>query len=165
MSLNYWESPQNPKLVRLYVSPVVFRQLPGVDSKTTKIWIEPSETLMAGWVIMAKGEVSLIGRGLAFQKRMMEVLEITPAMSWADLVGKANQPSGRKGQPASEPVPRRAPFEREPATSRAFEALKLDIPSIKMVAPVTIKVDHREPTELVQLLASHPMISVARKLV
>lgn len=160
MSLNYWKSPQNPNLVRLYVGVDVFRQLPGVDSKDTKIWIEPSETLMAGWVIKARGEISSIGQGIAFQKRMMEVLAIDPAMSWADLVDKANQPSVRKGRPAGEPGARRAPSGAEPATARAFEALNLDIPSIKMVAPVTIKVDHREPAELVQLLASHPMISV-----
>lgn len=149
MSLNYWKNPQNPNVIRLYVGAKVFRQLPGTDSKATKIWIEPSETLMAGWVIKAKGDISLIGKGLAFQNRMMDVLAIDPSMTWADLLKKANQPATRKRQPAE-----------DQSVPRAFEALNLDIPSIKMVAPISISVDHREPPELVQLLASHSMITV-----
>lgn len=81
MPLNYWQSPQNPAMSRLYVSAKAFQKLPEVDAREVKIWIEPSDSVMAGWVIKAKGDVSTLGKGLMFQKRVIEALGIDASLS------------------------------------------------------------------------------------
>lgn len=171
MSLNYWQSPQNPKLVRLYVGGDAFHHLPEVDSREIKIWIEPCESVMAGWVVKAKGDVSAIGKAQVFQRRIIEVLGIDPSLSWPELVERYSQ-KPRKGPkpkrpdtpawagPASSPQKSRENMVGDRSTARAYEALTLDIPSIKMLGPVTIQLDHREPKELRDLLSSHPMVTV-----
>ncbi|WP_166256329.1 ERCC4 domain-containing protein [Marinobacter salicampi] len=168
MPLNYWQSPQNPALSRLYVSAKAFKQLPELDAKEVKIWIEPSASAMAGWVLKAKGDVSALGKGLMFNKRVIEALGINASLSWGELVqqygNKPNKP-GRKprgsgaGQSTGSPFGAKSVLGDQPG-ARAYEALNLDIPSIKMVGPVTIQVDHRETEALADLLASHPMITV-----
>lgn len=168
MPLNYWQSPQNPAMSRLYVSAKVFQQLPEVDAQEVKIWIEPSDSVMAGWVIKAKGDVSALGKGLMFQKRVIEALGIDASSSWGELVkqyGSTPKKPGRKprgsgaGPSAGSPYASKSVVSDRPG-ARAYEALMLDIPSIKMPGPVTIQVDHREPEALVDLLASHPLITV-----
>lgn len=157
MSLNYWSNPANPNMIRLYVGAETFHKLPELDPDQVKVWIERSDTLMAGWVIKGKGDMSGLGRGLAVQKRVIEALGISPGASWEDLVRLAKETSpksrARKTNQSS------ARSVSAPAF-RAEEAEALDIASIQMKGPVTIQVDHREPTSLTSLLLRHPMVTV-----
>ncbi|WP_138438024.1 hypothetical protein [Marinobacter shengliensis] len=102
MSLNYWQNPHKPTMERLYVDSRVLHLWEGVDRDTVKIWIEPSETMLAGWVIKAKGDVSAIGRGLRFQQAVMDALRISQSQSWSDLMQLAEFGSVRKVMSATE---------------------------------------------------------------
>jgi ERCC4-type nuclease len=152
MSLNHWKNPHKDNMERLYVSGPVLAAFQEI-SDDVKIWIEPSETIISGWVIKAKGDVSSIGKGLAFQRKMMQVLEIDPSNSWSELVAMAGSGAKRKTPGYQIPIPRQG-------SGRAAEAAALDVSSIKMPGPVIIQVDHREPASLINLLAEHPDITV-----
>lgn len=156
MSLNYWQNPHKPTMERLYVDSRVLHLWEGVDRETVKIWIEPSETILAGWVIKAKGDVSAIGRGFRFQQAVMDALRISQSQSWSDLMQLADSKT------ATQKPARRRADKLHPGQDRASETLNLDIPSIKMIGPVTIQLDHREPESLTALLASHPQVTVER---
>lgn len=164
MSLNYWKSPHKSTMVRLYLDIPVFNALPEVDSSAVKIWIEPSETLMAGWVVKAQGDVSALGQGMALQKRVMDALGISHTTSWSDLMKLTDSQAKPRGKQNVAQIgsyqKRRDNMVADPVSGRATEALNLDVSSIKMLGPVTIQVDHREPEALAQLLADHPMITV-----
>ncbi len=165
--LNYWQSPQNPKLERMYVSAKGFKRLPEIDSKAVKLWIEPlrSASGVTDWIIKAKGDATALGQGVMLQKRVIEAIGINPGLSWSELVAQFGSASGKpKPYPGSTAKrPRASATHTPPAVnrgSRAHEAAQLDIPSIKMVSPVTVQVDHREPKELINLMKSHPMVTV-----
>lgn len=162
MSLNYWQSPTMPTMERLYLDRTVLLKLGDLDPAEVKIWIEPSESLRSGWAIKSKGEVSSVGRGVLFRQRVMEALDIDETTPWLILKTLANKPrksAAKKGKGKD------AWKTRDAGTSpelRPKEALALDIESIKMVGPVTIQVDHREPESLVKMLERHPMVTVER---
>jgi len=157
MSLNHWKSPHNPSMERLYVSGPALAALPEISGDDVKIWIQPSETGIAGWVIKSKGDVSGLGKGLAFQRRVIEALGIDPAKSWSELVAMSNSGPRRHGKKPGGFTP---PPPRAGGAGREAEAAALDVASIKMPGPVTIQVDHREPAELIEQLADHPDITV-----
>lgn len=159
--LNLWTNPHKTTMQRLYVDGRVFHSFKGLDAGDVKIWIEPSETLMAGWVVKSKGDVSEIGKGLAFQKAVMDALGITHAQSWSDLLGMASDKPAR-GRPAKENgrFGVRKTGMDVPKSMRAEEAMNLDISSIKMLGPVTIQLDHREPDSLRELLDKHQLVTV-----
>lgn len=164
MSLNHWQSPHKKSMVRLYVDGSVFHDLPELSAQDVKIWIEPSETLMAGWVVKAKGDVSALGKGLAFQQRVMEAVGIDHSTSWSELVKMANSKTRARAKKSVAQFgschKRRENLVQDPVSGRANEAAALDVSSIKMLGPVTIQMDHREPELLTTLLADHPMITV-----
>lgn len=161
MSLNYWKSPHKSNMVRLYVDGKVFHSLPEIDPSEVKIWIEPSESVMAGWVVKAKGNVAPLGKGLVFQDRIMKALGIDRTASWSELVKMTESQASRTTKSRrGNPVAYR---NREPVTGAAdrhSESANLDVSSIKMPGPVTIQLDHREPESLRALLADHPLITV-----
>jgi ERCC4-type nuclease len=159
MKLNHWRNPHNANLERLYVSGPALIGLPEIDSKDVKIWIEPSENVMAGWVIKSKGDVSGLGKGVMLQKRVIEFLGIDPSASWSDLVVIANASveTGKRRKARKLASFANGP---RPSATRAAEAEALDVSSIKMPGPVIIQVDHREPASLINLLAEHPDITV-----
>lgn len=162
MSLNYWKSPHNAKMERLYVDGRVFHDLKELNAKEVKIWIEPASSGLAEWVVKSKGDVSALGSGLGFQAAVMNALGIKHTDSWSTLLKMANANSPRpKANPARKTgYGTRKTGEDIAKSARASEAMNLDVASIKMLGPVTIQVDHREPESLVKLLADHPMITV-----
>lgn len=158
MDFNYWQSPHRPGLERLYVSVPGLKKFADIDAKTVKIWIEPSDSAMSGWVIKHSGDVAGIGPGAIFHNRVLSTLEIDGSLSWGELKDKATEKGPQRGWG-------RAPASHRPdtmVTDRATEAANLAVESIQMAEPVTIQVDHREPQALIQLLEAHPMITVER---
>lgn len=159
--LNHWVNQNKPSMERLYLDASAFHHMKELDSREVKIWIEPSETLMAGWVIKAKGDVSALGKGLAFQRAVMDILGIDQSKSWTQLksMAESNTPKPARGRQAKRFGERKVGADVAKA-DRAEESLNLDITSIKMLGPVTIQLDHREPESLRALLSMHPMITV-----
>jgi ERCC4-type nuclease len=135
-----------------------------VDPKSAKLWIEPSSEMKSGWIIKARGDVTSIGSGSQFIARVIEAAGISLDMDWDALVAKADRPAKRQKQRTDTSAPGyqavRPNLHGNRSEGRAKEALELDISSIKMTTPVTIQVDHREPSTLLELLASHSMITV-----
>lgn len=161
--LNHWQNPHKPNMERLYVDGRVFHDFKELDVRDVKIWIEPASAGMAEWVVKAKGDVSALGSGLGFQAAVMNALGIKRTDSWSDLIKLANRQKPKaKPKPSGRVYGTRKTGEDIPKSARASEAMNLDVSSIKMLGPVTIQVDHREPEVLNQLLADHPMITVER---
>lgn len=161
MSLNYWNSPHQPSMVRLYVDGSVFHEFPELDPQEVKIWIQPSESVMSGWVVKTKGDVSALGSGLELQKTVMTALGISHATSWSELVKMAqDKPTARGRTPGTVKFGTRKRGQDTHKSQRPAEAMSLDVSSIQMPGPVTIQVDHREPESLISLLDSHPLITV-----
>lgn len=153
--LNHWQNPHKPSMERLYVDGRVFHDLEALDAQAVKIWLEPTASGLAEWVVKSKGDVSALGSGLGFQAAVMNALGIKHTDSWRELVKKA----GHKAPPhKSKSFSTQAPM----ASNREAEALNLEVASIKMLGPVTIQMDHREPDSLTALLADHPLITVER---
>lgn len=156
MPLTYWQNPHKPEMERLYVDSDVLQQWSTLDAASVKVWIEPSETLMAGWVIKSKGDVSALGLGIKFQQVIMEALSINLSLSWSDLLQLSRAKISSRKRSRGQAVSALSKHDR------ATEALNLDITSIKMVGPITIKVDYREPDSLSELLSHHPQTTVER---
>jgi ERCC4-type nuclease len=131
MRLNLWEHPTQPAAKRLYLNGLKCLE------KGMKAYLMPVR-----------------GRGLklnvsdepirqAVMDELMSVGFIAPgglsnmtfkqASEWA--IGGANEPSSAK------------------PTSKTLQASNLDLSSIKVPDPVTIRIDHREPKGLVELLS------------
>lgn len=162
--LNHWQNPHKPNMERLYVDGRVFHDLKELNVRDVKIWIEPSEAGIAEWVVKSKGDVSALGSGLGFQAAVMNALGIQRTDSWQDLLklAKNHKPRNRVNPARQSGYGTRKTGEDIPKSARAAEAMNLDVASIKMLGPVTIQMDHREPESLTGLLADHPMITIER---
>lgn len=163
--LNHWQNPHKPTMERLYVDGRVFHDLKELDVDSVKIWIEPSDGAgLAQWVVKAKGDVSALGSGLGFQAAVMNALGISRDQSWSELlkIAKNQKPKTRAKSSTRVGYGTRKTGEDVPKSARASEAMNLDVSSIKMLGPVTIQMDHREPESLTDLLSDHPLITVER---
>lgn len=162
--LNHWKNPHKPSMERLYVPLMGLAKIYEVDQKDVKIWIEPSETTRSGWIIRSKGDLARVGLGDGLKEKVMEVVGINPSNTWDDLVNlaKNHKPRNKVNPARKSGFGTRKTGEDIPKSARAAEAANLDVASIKMLGPVTIQVDHREPEVLSRLLADHPMITVER---
>ena len=164
-----WSPPKQPDAIRLYV-----HGLPGVEA-TWKVWIAPAR---AGWRLLAsQGQ----GQGRpdgALRQAMLDALrrqgQLAPGADpeFAQLLSLAAAPTRRAAPPPLVPQSFRdtldslAPDRVQAAAAsvewRRAQAESLDPASIPIPGPVEILVDHREPDQLLELIALHPMARVQR---
>lgn len=177
--LNLWTHPKT-KAVRLYLAPRLIKpalEVIGEDwePKAVKAWLEESGNHWAMQVtVRADGPVPPESID-TLKSVLLGDAELTGNETWADLVGRAEEKAAKKTAPDAaksapqNPKPQKAPKTPKankpatpPATSRAKEAGRLDIASIKMPGPVTIEIDHRETRLISEILEKHPEITVKR---
>jgi len=139
---NYWKNSYKHDADRVYIM-----GLPGVPS-STKVWA--AENAAGVRLFQFNGELGHV---------------LKDAAGIRDAVGQHLIASGEVGTveeidfdrlveiAANQPTKLvETPERNEPGISRAHEALNLDISSIKVPDPVTIRVDTWEPAELVEML-------------
>lgn len=150
MHLALWKNPKTSS-VRLYVNGF----FPEEHSET-KAWIEQTRTNLRGYALKTSGGyTSIAGTNSELMKLILSELRLSEETMWDDLVARVG---------SSTPKKQKRVFGNKSKNihsgSRAEEALNLDIAGMKMPAPITIHVDHREPQEIVNLLDEHPLITV-----
>ncbi|WP_342632793.1 ERCC4 domain-containing protein [Marinobacter alkaliphilus] len=157
--LNVWRHPKNDS-VRLYVAPAVVKSAsteadPLLDPKTVKAWLEEGDGKPVLKVVVRSDDPVAGGLIAKLKAGIQGALGLSFAEPWADLVrqSEADNKPKKKGRPGRQVVN---------PESRAREASRLDVSSIKMPGDITIEVDHRETKLISELLSGHPNIRVKR---
>lgn len=149
MSLSYWSHPQTGS-PRLYIHQSILKNAGIKLGEGGKVWFEPAPN-QRGWKIGSKA-VEAESKS-EIQKRVLAELELE-APSWDELQRLTE--TGGKGQRRTRSA------KVSPDASRAGDARRLNVASIKMPAAVTIEVDHREPELLSSILDTHEQITLER---
>jgi len=76
------------------------------------------------------------------------------------LVEKINSKKPQKRNESSQSFSKKT-YGSEQMLDRKLEASRLELNSIKFKEPVKIRIDHREPQELIELISSHPEVEVS----
>lgn len=155
MQIAIWRSPHNPRLIRAYLNRLSC--LPSgakayVQPKGHGVALTVSEPDGYDAVLAALVDAGLIGEGQSLESVPFSIFEAMAASPPA---------APRRGKVAgSSPENRSAT--RLQTGSRAAEAEALDLSTIKVPEPVTIRIDHREPELLFAKFSGLVNVTVER---
>ena len=156
MALSYWQHPINGN-PRLYIHAAIAKNAGIITQKDDKLWFEPAPNDQ-GWKLGCKGLDSM--SKLDMQAALLKEMSLV-SPSWEDLVCLA-QTHKRSDGDGPKNLRRRRPPSDSNEPNRARDASQLNVSSIRMAEPVSIEVDHREPSLLPQLLDEHELITTQR---
>lgn len=158
MALSHWKHPKTGS-PRLYVHQALAKNAGIPSQKGDKLWFEPAPN-DRGWKLQCKGLESLSKTDM--QAALLTELGMS-APGWDELLCLAETNTAHDGEaPPDKGLRQRGPKPVSHDASRAKDARKLKLSSIKMPAAVTIEVDHREPSLLPELLDQHELITTER---
>ena len=167
---NEWQHPKSGEkrlyVARKYVKPIAEKH--GITPKDIKAWFaEPKGAELPELHVMVQTPSPTPWSTIKTIKADILSGCGLDAPVWDHLVsltgdtGKpaaANETAMEEQEPLDEPEPKR----QATRGKRIGEASKLDLASIKVKAPVTIEVDHRETELMTSLLSEHPQITIKR---
>lgn len=168
--LNEWQHPKSHEkrlyVTRKYVKPVAEKH--GLNPKDIKAWFqEPKGAELPDLHVMVQTPSPTPWP--VIKQIKADILDQCglDAPVWNHLVSMTGGPgktadSEDEGAGELEPVDEPESQRQARRGSRIGQASKLDIASIKVKAPVTIEVDHRETELMTSLLSEHPQVTVKR---
>jgi len=161
MKIAIWEHPARPGVKRAYIN-----NLPFVP-KGEKVFLQPrgkGVQLVAPDVgIHEEISETLRSYGLLTEDQSIEQIPFEALENWAQANPvKAGRPAGKATRGSAANLAKRAPA-RTQAGTRHQEADNLDLTTIPVPDPVTIRIDYREPDELFELLDGLSNVTVERR--
>lgn len=163
MYLGHWENPRKPGDERIYVNKV------GLGLPKSSVYYQKGAA--GNPVLTIVGDVddkTIVEdkvREYLFEQGFLDEKEAF--FKWDELVDFAekqkkeySKPTNSSKRKASALRGRKKKASTRNVSERGLEAMELDIETIPFPERVLIRVDHREPNEMVERLCEHPMIDV-----